>query len=292
MLKGADQMLLGFAPIVQANGDRPIPKAMKLQRLSQAHLKVLSDCPRKFEYIYLASLFSPPEPDSHRAMQWGSDFHRLLHQRELGISIEPFLAHEPQMQAALEGLQQAAPELFAQDGSVARESEQVRTLAIPAPGGCANGQYLFTTIYDLVILGDQGRIIDWKTYGKPRQTEKLAQDWQTRLYLYVLAETSDYDPASLAFTYWFVQSNPPQSATFTYSSAQHRQTTADLEILLDKLTVWLQAYQQGASFPQLEPSAKACETCHFAARCHRLPQLAPEVSLAQLQISAIAELSI
>jgi hypothetical protein len=68
------------------------------------------------------------------------------------------------------------------------------------------GNYLLTVIYDLILLeSDRAVIFDWKTYLKPIDADKLAKNWQTRLYLYVLAETSAYPPDSLSMTYWFVQ---------------------------------------------------------------------------------------
>jgi hypothetical protein len=266
----------------------------KLQRLSQGHLKVLSECPRKFEYIYLDSLFSPTEPDQYQNMQWGSDFHRLMHQQSLGMPIEPFLISNPELVTTMETLQKAAPHLFQSPPQATlsnspspfgrlcqRESEQVRTLLIA-------DTYLFTAIYDLVILGDKAQIIDWKTHGQPRQPEHLAQDWQTRLYMYLLAETSDYAPADISFTYWFVQSQPPTSVSFAYSATLHAQTAADLEALLAKTTVWLNAYPQ--SFPMVEIGSRRCQNCHFAARCDRLSQPSSELTLEQLEIAAINEI--
>jgi hypothetical protein len=48
--------------------------------------------------------------------------------------------------------------------------------------------------------------------------DKLAKNWQTRLYLYVLAETSAYPPDSLSMTYWFVQlPRSPEQITFNYN---------------------------------------------------------------------------
>lgn len=264
----------------------------QLQRLSQGHLKVLNECPRKFEYIYLDSLFSPTEPDQFQNMQLGSDFHRLMHQQALGLPIEPFLQGNPELQKTMESLQKVAPQLFSTDPQThsLRESEQVRTLLVA-------DTYLFTVIYDLVILGDQAQIIDWKTHGQPRQPERLAQDWQTRLYLYLLAETSDYAPADISFTYWFVQSQPPTSITFPYNASLHAQTAADLEALLAKTTAWLKAYPQ--AFPMVETGSRLCQNCHFAARCdshserlrQRLPRPGDELALEQLKIEAIAEVA-
>jgi hypothetical protein len=265
----------------------------KLQRLSQGHLKILSECPRKFEYIYLDSLFSPTEPDQYQNMQRGSDFHRLMHQQSLDMPIEPFLISNPEQGATMAELRKVAPHLFPDPPAMLpdtevpilgdRESEQVRTLLM-------EDTYLFTVIYDLVILDDKAQIIDWKTHGQPRQPERLAQDWQTRLYMYLLAETSDYAPADISFTYWFVQSQPPTSVSFPYSATLHAQTAADLAALLAKTTAWLKAYPQ--AFPMVETGSRLCSSCHFAARCDRLPKPSSALALEELQIAAIAEISL
>jgi PD-(D/E)XK nuclease superfamily len=265
---------------------------MKIPRLSQGHLKVLTECPRKFEHIYLDLLAAPLAPEQHTNMQWGSDFHRLMQQRELGLSIEPFLVADPSLAQAVHGLLAVAPDLFVAEPSVIRDSEQVRTLLI--------GDYLFTAIYDLVILGATAQIIDWKTYGKPRNLEKLAQDWQTRLYLYIMAETSDYLPAAISFSYWFVLHQPqPQSAVFHYSEELHRQTHQELQQLLAQLDRWLAGDGERRSFPQVSIDSPLCKDCHFANRCDRevLPQnqlspISPVLALAQLQVAEISEIAI
>ena len=262
---------------------------MNLQRLSQGHLKTLQECPRKFEYIYLSSLATLSPIDRQQSMQFGSDFHRLLHQRELGMSIEPFLTANPKIQAAVNGLQQTAPHLFAETPEVERASEQVRTLMIT--GTDKENQYLFTAIYDLLLLGVKAQIIDWKTYGRPANARKLDRDWQTRLYLYMLVATSDYQPADVSFTYWFVQSDPPKSETFTYSDQQHQETQQELQELIDQLSIWLQQYRQGKSLSQVEPEKQLCKNCQFVARCDRVEDV-KMLSLSRLDIAAIDEIPV
>ncbi len=91
-----------------------------------------------------------------------------------------------------------------------------------------------------------------------------------RLYLYVLAETSEYLPENISMTYWFVQSEgKPQNIKFIYNSAQHKQTANELNELLSDLTYWLERYQQKEQFPQLPRGNKACNYCQFATRCDR-----------------------
>jgi PD-(D/E)XK nuclease superfamily len=209
-------------------------------------------------------------PIQQTKTQLGSDFHLLMHQRELGLPIEPILARSPQLNTWMQAMLQTAPELFETDDRTWRESEHIRTLEID--------NYLFTAIYDLLILKpERAEIIDWKTYPLPRYKKDLDLEWQTRLYLYLLAETSEYLPKQMTFTYWFIQSTPqPKSVQISYTLKQHRQTQADLLALLSKLTDWLDAYHaSGEPFPQVAESMGRCVQCNFASRCRREPLDSP-----------------
>ncbi len=243
-------------------------------RISQRHLKILETCPRQFEYTYCDRLTLPMSPAQQTRTQLGSDFHWLMHQRELGLPIEPILARSPQLNGWMQAMLQTAPELFQADDRTWRESEHLRTLEID--------NYLFTAIYDLVILApDRAQIVDWKTYPLPRYKKDLDLEWQTRLYLYLLVETSDYLPKQVTFTYWFIQSTPqPKSVQIGYTLKQHRQTQADLQVLLDRLTGWLEAYRDRQEpFPQVAASTGVCQNCNFVSRCDREHVDAPATNI-------------
>jgi PD-(D/E)XK nuclease superfamily len=240
-------------------------------RISQRHLTILEKCPRQFEHTYFDRLNLPINPAQQVKTQLGSDFHLLMHQRELGLPIEPILDRSPQLNSWMQAMLQAAPDLFTSTDRTQRESEQVRTMQID--------NYLFTAIYDLVILQpEQADIIDWKTYPLPKYKKDLDTEWQTRLYLYLLAETSDYLPKQISFTYWFIQSTPqPKSIKISYTLKQHRQTHTDLLTLLANLTDWLNAYQDRLEpFPQVAASKGICDRCNYAARCGRQELDAPD----------------
>ncbi|MHC5827207.1 MAG: PD-(D/E)XK nuclease family protein, partial [Nostoc sp.] len=151
----------------------------------------------------------------------------------------------------------------ASDNQTFRESEHYRTLQVQ--------DYLLTVVYDLLIADNQqAQILDWKTYPKPPNQRKLESNWQTRLYLYVLAETSDYLPEKISMTYWFVQSEgKPQNIKFNYNTTQHTQTAKKLSQLLNQLTNWLENYQNNQQFPQVVEGSKICNYCQFAKRCER-----------------------
>jgi hypothetical protein len=233
-------------------------------RLSQGHLNLLQACPRKFQHIYFDRLGAPISPEQQEKQIWGSQFHLVMQQRELGLPVEFLVREDPQLERWVTALISAAPEISIPDPQTARDSEHCRT--------CNVGDYLLTVIYDLLIADNQqAQIIDWKTYPQPKNRRWLEKDWQTRLYLYVLAETSDYLPEQISMSYWFVQSQPqPQSLKFSYDRARHQQTERDLTYLLNQLSDWLQAYQEvGADLPQVAESAGRCSDCSFAIRCGR-----------------------
>ncbi|MEG3436435.1 PD-(D/E)XK nuclease family protein [Pannus brasiliensis CCIBt3594] len=234
-----------------------------LVRLSQGHLNLLETCPPRFQRIYLDRLATPPDLENWEKQEWGSQFHRLLQQRELGLPIDGLLREDPQLQHSLNALLEAAPEILHGRGEIDRSAEHCRTLSV--------GNYLLTVIYDLLRFeSDRATIFDWKTYLKPEKPDKLARNWQTRLYLYVLAETSSYSPDRLSMTYWFVRlPREPESLTFAYSRELHERTRQDLTRLLDDLDRWLDDYEKGIPFPHRGD----CETnCPYGKSIGILPR--------------------
>lgn len=230
-------------------------------RLSQGHLNLLTACPRKFQHSYLEQLTSPTDPKQEERLTLGSRFHLLMQQQEMGLPIYEMLQADPQLHRWMSAFADAAPEILTNNEQDFRESEHYRTLQI--------NNYLITVIYDLLIANSQqAQILDWKTYTQKPQKSDLAKNWQTRLYLYVLAETGDYLPENISMTYWFVQTkDKPQSVKFTYDGAKHRKTKQDLDQLLDNLTLWLEQYQQGVNFPQTPEYRNACISCQYNMRC-------------------------
>jgi CRISPR/Cas system-associated exonuclease Cas4 (RecB family) len=240
----------------------------QLLRLSQGHLNLLETCPRKFQYTYLEQLNSPANPEHEERQTLGSRFHLLMQQWEMGLPINSFLQNDPQLKSWMSAFANAAPEILtpATDRPNFRESEHYRTLQVQ--------DYLLTVIYDLLIADNQqAQILDWKTYPKPPDKRRLSKNWQTRLYMYLLAETSEYIPENISMTYWFVQSQgKPQSIQFTYSDSLHKQTAKNLNQLLNQLTIWLNNYQRGELFPQVPEHSKTCEYCQFDQKCDRQGQ--------------------
>ncbi len=247
--------------------------------LSQGYLNVLSTCPRKFQYSYLEHLDAPIPAEQQARMAQGTQVHLLMQQRELGLSIGSLLSNDPHLQTAIAALVEQTEHLGKHSGSpsnldsemlaTVRSAEHCRTLAIHQN----SHTYLLTVVYDLLLLyPDQAHILDWKTYAQPQGSQWLATNWQTKLYPYVLAETTAYRPDQITMTYWFTQpgtTTPPSSLAFAHSTSQHQQTQQDLMDLLTQLTQWLHQFASGADFPQVPESSKHCLSCPYVVRCQR-----------------------
>ncbi|MGB7085686.1 MAG: PD-(D/E)XK nuclease family protein [Phormidesmis sp.] len=261
--------------------------------LSQSHLTLLETCPRKYQYIFFDALSTPATYDPQITTQWGSQFHLLMQQRALNLPVELLADANVEMAESMAALATAAPDVFAhlpispsaerssvagtEDADAARpvsqnqlspdefsQSEHQRTLAF--------GDYLLTVVYDLVVLSaEQGQIFDWKTHLRPPREDWLREDWQTRLYLYVLCETTDLLPEQLSMTYWFVRLGAmtdaqPSFYRFDYSIGQHRHTQQDLQ----RLTMQLAQMRDRADFPKVSIDKGRCDRCLFNVRCDRL----------------------
>ena len=114
-----------------------------------------------------------------------------------------------ELDASVKDLVEAATELSEPKENSWREAEHSRTMG--------HGDFVLTVIYDLLIAQpDKAIILDWKTYRQPQKRANLAKNWQTRLYLYVLVETSEYTPEQITMTYWFVKSGKPKNISFNY----------------------------------------------------------------------------
>jgi len=225
--------------------------------LNQGHLQLLSTCPPQFQRRYLEQLGGLIEPDRQTKAEWGKTFHQLMQQWSLGLPVETMLSHSANpaaadFRASLQTLIENVPALQLPPSQ--RQAEHQRTLKLDA--------FLFTVVYDLLVtLPDRGEILDWKTYPQPAKKAKIIDHWQTKLYLYVLAETTDYAPEQLSMTYWFVQSaNQVKKLTIPYNQADHRRNHQDLTQLLAQFEHGLRDWQQ-QQIPF--PHHQTCQSCPY-----------------------------
>ena len=258
-------------------------------QLSQGQLNCLAACPRKFQHLYLDQLNLPQLGEFLDQQRLGSQFHQLMQQQALGIDIDPLVNGQPQLQQWLDHFQQHPPPVITGE----QYSEHQRTLLVQ--------DCLLVAVYDRLILGSQqAQILDWKTYQRPHDPDALRQNWQTRLYLYLLAATSPYEPEQISMTYWFAEVSPDRPATdhsltFAYSQVWHQQNEQDLARLLAQLSQWFQGYEQGASFPQVPLAMGQCYTstsaCNFVSRCQRQQAYAEALAVTETlgDVGAIVE---
>lgn len=199
------------------------------QRITQSHLRLLDSEPHRFSRLYSDGLELPTVARNSAAIERGRQFHQLLHQQSLGLPIASLIDGDPDLKRYFQAFQTCPPPLL--DGKQFAEYP----LALPW------GDVQLYGIVDLLIeADDRAQIVDWKTYWRSRSLEELVNDWQTRLYLFLLTETRGYTPEQVSMLYWFAE-DPHHCLEIFYTSKAHRKTQANLAQLLDALAQWLQS---------------------------------------------------
>jgi PD-(D/E)XK nuclease superfamily len=229
--------------------------------ISQAHLRVWDTCHRQFQYAYVEHLVAPLPLNEANALDLGSQFHLILQQRSLGLDVHPLIQDRPQLQRWLTAFQRFETSLPQGENL----TEHRRTLAWSIPGKPQEDLQL-TVVYDLLILQpDRALIFDWKTHKKPLSNLILAQSWQTRLYLFILVETSNYQPEQLGITYWFA--NSETQVRINYDRKLHEQTKLDLQQRLEDFSQSQEFPRNFQKFSKLVAGSPICDRCQFYYLC-------------------------
>jgi hypothetical protein len=247
-----------------------IPQRLPLV-LSQSSLQDFTDCRRRFELRYLLhtswpAVQSEPALENERYMEQGTRFHRMVHQRLLGV---PPALLEAQIQS--EELQQWWQNFLNLPGMEPRPGlfSEVSLSAALETGRLA-------ATYDVVIAEADGRmtIYDWKTSRRRPRREWLTERLQTRVYPYLLARAgaslangSPVAAEAIEMVYWFA-GFPEQPERFAYSAAQFQQDEAYLSGLAAEIERLRAAPDSAASFP-LTLRLERCATCIYRSLCGR-----------------------
>ncbi|MGK7892062.1 MAG: PD-(D/E)XK nuclease family protein [Leptolyngbyaceae cyanobacterium] len=260
---------------------------MVLRQISQSHLTLLDYCPRKFQHLYLEQLGSPASLQEQAALQRGSDLHHLMQQQELQLllRVDPLPSSWPPETVRLYQMAHRLATAIPSPNAATRFRQSEYRVHYELEG------MLLTVVYDLLVLTEtHAYIFDWKTYSRPPKQADLAAQWQTKLYPFVLAATSDYAPADITLSYWFVK--PPVQQTdgameetwettleetdlqpaclqFEYGDRLHDQIHHTLGQTISRLKQWLADYDNGHPLPQTDQSQARCPRCPFALRCGR-----------------------
>ncbi len=246
--------------------------------LSQNDLNLLETCPFQFQQYYWQKSSFIPSLNQLNSGEWGKTFHTLMQQYHLNLPLESILAQHTEFKEPLLALISATQEIWNNVENQQRMAEYPLTLHYQ--------NYIFTTIFDLLILTSEKAIIfDWKTYLQP-PAYQIEDNWQTKLYLYVLAEKLNYLPEQISFTYWFVKlPNKPKSYTVSYNQQKHQQTYQQLQKLL---TEFEDIVTQENSGETKCISNKNCEKCSY----YQLISPKTSLTLNQTQFSEDIPLSL
>lgn len=250
-------MTPNFSKLSPLNSSEP-PTDSRVWRISQSYLNRFEFCPRWFQDTILERREPPLPPEQQERLAQGNRFHYLMQQRELGLPTAALIAEEPQLGQWLQDFLERAPQWISPNPvttpNTRRDAEHERTLAFEG--------VLLVVRYDLLLCGtNHAQILDWKTYRRPPKSDWLKRNWQTRLYPFVLAETSDYPADAISMTYWFVEASEAEESQcwqFDYSQAEHEATRKELSNLLANLTQNWQNYQEGESLPSRFQQGKDC----------------------------------
>lgn len=230
---------------------------------SRQKLLTFLACERRFQLRYLHHLswpLAPQEKKWEEATRRGQAFHQMLERHFLDMVVDP--GRDAILKSWWDTFLHKGPEL----ASGRRLPEM--TITVPV------GDHLLTGRFDLLILdGPAGHIYDWKTEQHPRPATELIADWQTRLYLAILAESGTalhpeqgkLDPEKLSITYWFVQ-QPQAEVTVTYSDREHRSNWIEIENLINDIGLKLQPEYH---WP-LTDDWTTCARCAYRVYCGRL----------------------
>ena len=226
----------------------------KYWNLSQSQLNLLESCPPQFQKIYLEKYYSIIDLKIEEKGQWGKQFHLLMQQYNLGLNIDLLESENVELLKSVKTLILETQNLWQDPKIKFREAEyQISYLS---------EKYLFTVMYDLLVLyEDKAVIVDWKTYPIPEKQNKILENWQTKLYLSILAKKFNYLPEQISFTYWFVRlPEKPESFTINYNQQKHLQTEKELKNLLLQLENYHQNYLENKiDFPHHQ----RCHQCRY-----------------------------
>ena len=242
--------------------------------LSQGRLRTYLTCARRFQLQVVNQLPWPRRPWTEAeedTIDLGRQFHQLLQRYFLDFPVEKFDLQDERLRRWWRAFR-AAP-LKALQSKTGRRLPEL-TLTVPIAEHLLHGRF------DLLLLEEdaQGQqsahIFDWKT-GRPPGggVAALRGEWQTRLYLALLAESGraltpltagEISPEHISITYWFA-GEPQTPLTIRYSASWHARNWAELEAVVADIDRHLYA----DDIWPLTTDWTACRDCIYQAICGR-----------------------
>jgi len=236
---------------------------------TQTALRTYQTCPYCFRLRYLEAVPWPTlalDPAAEAAMERGRRFHELACQHFLDLEVAAQAeAAGGELAAWWQALATAPPDL-----SLFPRRYPEAGLSIPL------GDFRLAARYDLLAVGDaKALIVDWKTGRHLASAGELADDIQTRVYLYVLSVGGatyhagrPFPPEALAILYWHPRG--PGQVRLPYNAARQAEDRAFLEALIREIA--------SACPESMRPAAsmEPCASCAYAPLCGRPAASAPE----------------
>lgn len=236
-------------------------------QFSQSSLQDYQDCARRFELRYILrqkwpALQSEPVLEHEHHLELGNRFHRLVHQKLLGIPNELLEAgiDDPDLLRWWREFNQSDPLKHLPDIRL----PEYRLAA-------AFAGWRLVAQYDLLSIQPRQKaiILDWKTTTRRTPAASLRHRLQTRLYPFLLAlagaslnNGAPLDPAQIELRYWFPNA-PDKPEIIGYTQDQY---LADHDFLLGII-------QQIASTPVglflLTTQEEHCKFCEYRSLCDR-----------------------
>lgn len=243
---------------------------------SQSNLQDFVDCRRRFYWHHIKKLKWPalqsePITEHETEMERGSAFHRLAHQYFLGVDANTLSTVEK------DGLLHAWWENFLRFVNASPDLTNPDTKLYPEFLVATRiRQFRIVAKFDLLaITPDQGVFaFDWKTNHKKPRRLWLQNRMQTRIYLFVLNNTSPrflnvsienhHKPVRLI--YWF-PNYPDHPEIFSYND---RELSRNENILLDAMDLIERlALTEGYEHFPLTDEIKFCAFCNYRSLCNR-----------------------
>lgn len=234
--------------------------------LDQTALATFETCLRRFQLRYLERLSWPSSPldrAQSQAVERGSQFHLLAERHFLGLPVDSEGIDDDVVRDWWIRFANSDPGI--PNGTRWPEHR----LTIPIGNNFLSGRF------DLLVLGEEdgqpfAHLFDWKT-SRPRSVVELESEWQTRLYLALLAESGQAlatsgQPLSadrISLTYWYA-GEPDQPRVVTYSAAKHRQNWSRIQTL----AAAIEAYDPDEIWPLTEDWSR-CRACIYQTYCGR-----------------------
>ncbi len=235
-------------------------------QFSQTSLQDYVDCPRRFQLRYILmqpwpALIAEPPDEFEIHAQRGVDFHRLVHQRELGFDPEILATtiHDPILKRWWQTYLARPPEDL---------PEPLRYFEVLVGAPLAGHRLLAKFDLLTVTPGERLVIVDWKTTLKRPSRSALARRLQTRIYRYLAVEAGARfnqgqppHPEQIEMIYWFAEDGATER--FPYDADRYSADRHDLSHLIEEIMA-----HQEPLWP-LTPDVHHCRFCTYRSLCER-----------------------